>query len=129
VVDDVVGAVVGAVVVPLPLEPDEPLPLEPDDIRVHTSLPLFFPEVTRVHTSVPPFMPVLVPAFLHAPPSLTADTTLLVPTTVDTTSATTTATRFTFRDTRNLLIHAATPPRSVNLRGEYRHQHKVAAGF
>jgi hypothetical protein len=44
---------------------------------------------------------------------LTADTTLLVPTTVDTTSATTTATRFTFRDTRNLLIHDATPPRSV----------------
>jgi hypothetical protein len=45
---------------------------------------------------------------------LIADTTLLVPTTVDTTSATTTATRFTFRDTRNLLIHAATPPpRSV----------------
>jgi hypothetical protein len=58
-------------------------------------------------------MPVLVPAFLHAPPSVIADTTQLVPTTVDTTNATTTATRFMLRDIQDLLIHAATPPRSV----------------
>jgi hypothetical protein len=38
---------------------------------------------------------------LHAPPYLLADTTLLVHATVDTTSATTTATRFTFRDTQH----------------------------
>jgi hypothetical protein len=62
---------------------------------------LFLPEVTRVHTSVPPGMPVFVSAFLHAPPYLLADTTLLVHATVDTTSATTTATRFTFRDTQH----------------------------
>ena len=75
-----------------------------------------------MHTSVPPFMPVLVPAFLHAPPSLFAYTTLLVLITVDTTNATTTATRFMLKDIRDLLLRDAKPPQGHRA-------HELSSGY